>query len=313
MDSNFKNDSVIVVRRASRNNRNSHHGGAWKIAFADFAMSLLCLFLVLWIMSFSTPQQLVSIANYFHQVAVFKHPNSPYPIDLHGAPEPAAQNGGERETKVNRVQGMQPILYGPTHGGSVQILSSQLQKIMHKHNFGKNMFLQVVPEGLKIELTNSQNHVMFKKGSAQLTPYFVDLLLKLAPILASVPNKLVISGHTDSMHFLPEKGNNWHLSTERALSALRTLEFNGLPNKQVLQVVGMSDKDLADPNDPSSGTNRRVDILVLTKSASQTMMSMFSAPNLVSQQPKSFKKAEQYASENQPVTDVAVLKRKALL
>ncbi|WP_108650079.1 flagellar motor protein MotB [Dongshaea marina] len=309
----MRDKAVIIVKKSPRRSHSQHHGGAWKVAFADFAMSLLCLFLVLWIISFSTPQQLISIASYFRQVHVFDNRNSPYPVDLKGSPPPSPADGGKGERRTRHTQGQSLQLHGPSHGGSLQMLTTQLDQLRQDKKLRDNLNLELIPQGLKIQLQDSQHHNMFHRGSAELTPFFEDLLLKIAPLLESVPNKLVIAGHTDAIRFRSGRGTNWGLSSQRALTAQNTLEFYGISDNQFLQIAGMSDKEPLDPKNPVSGSNRRIEILVLTDSATQTLQSMFGKSSDTAPEPESIQEAQQFAARNQPVTSIEVLREKGFL
>ncbi|EPO2596168.1 OmpA family protein, partial [Shigella flexneri] len=135
--------------------------------------------------------------------------------------------------------------------------------------------MEIVPQGLRVLIKDDQNRNMFERGSAQIMPFFKTLLVELAPVFDSLYNKIIITGHTDAMAYKNNIYNNWNLSGDRALSARRVLEEAGMPEDKVMQVSAMADQMLLDAKNPQSAGNRRIEIMVLTKSASDTLYQYF--------------------------------------
>ncbi|EPD1882570.1 MotB family protein [Escherichia coli] len=138
-----------------------------------------------------------------------------------------------------------------------------------------NLEMEIVPQGLRVLIKDDQNRNMFERGSAQIMPFFKRLLVELAPVFDSLDNKIIITGHTDAMAYKNNIYNNWNLSGDRALSARRVLEEAGMPEDKVMQVSAMADQMLLDAKNPQSAGNRRIEIMVLTKSASDTLYQYF--------------------------------------
>lgn len=149
-------------------------------------------------------------------------------------------------------------------------LATSINTIARDAHMEANLEMEIVPQGLRVLIKDDQNRNMFERGSAQIMPFFKRLLVELAPVFDSLDNKIIITGHTDAMAY-----NNWNLSGDRALSARRVLEEAGMPEDKVMQVSAMADQMLLDAKNPQSAGNRRIEIMVLTKSASDTLYQYF--------------------------------------
>lgn len=132
-----------------------------------------------------------------------------------------------------------------------------------------------MPQGLRVLIKDDQNRSMFERGSARIMPFFKSLLIELAPIFDSLDNKIIITGHTDAISYKNNIYNNWNLSGDRALSARRVLEEAGMPEDKVMQVSAMADQMLLDTKNPDSAGNRRIEIMILTQSAADTLYQYF--------------------------------------
>ena len=145
-------------------------------------------------------------------------------------------------------------------------LATSINTIARDAHMEANLEMEIVPQGLRVLIKDDQNRNMFERGSAQIMPFFKTLLVELAPVFDSLDNKIIITGHTDAMAYKNNIYNNWNLSGDRALSARRVLEEAGMPEDKVMQVSAMADQMLG---------NRRIEIMVLTKSASDTLYQYF--------------------------------------
>lgn len=154
-------------------------------------------------------------------------------------------------------------------------LATSINTIARDAHMEANLEMEIVPQGLRVLIKDDQNRNMFERGSAQIMPFFKRLLVELAPVFDSLDNKIIITGHTDAMAYKNNIYNNWNLSGDRALSARRVLEEAGMPEDKVMQVSAMADQMLLDSKNPQSAGNRRIEIMVLTKSASDTLYQYF--------------------------------------
>jgi len=276
----MENNQPIIIKRVKRFG-GGHHGGAWKIAFADFATAMMAFFLVLWLMSSATPEQLVAIAGYFKDPVGFSDSGSPYVIDLGGSPEMSPDQTLNPEVKSTPAPDRVPVDADQQDSAAEQVeqdrLEMLLQELQTKVNenpqlakFKDQILFEITQDGLRIQITDADNRPMFDIGSAKLKPYFEDILLAMADTIKAVPNKVSISGHTDATPYVGNNGfGNWELSSGRANAARRALVAGGYPDPQVARVVGYASSALYDKQHPQNPINRRIDIVVMTKKAQQ--------------------------------------------
>ncbi|RMT76902.1 flagellar motor protein MotB [Pseudomonas viridiflava] len=274
----MENNQPIIIKRVKRFG-GGHHGGAWKIAFADFATAMMAFFLVLWLMSSATPEQLIAVAGYFKDPVGFSDSGSPYVIDLGGSPEMSPNQTLNPEVKTTPSPDTVPIESDSAESKAEEVeqerLEMLLQELQNKveenpqlQKFKDQILFEITQDGLRIQIMDADNRPMFDSGSARLKPYFEDILLAMADTIKSVPNKTSISGHTDATPFIGNGGfGNWELSANRANAARRALVAGSYPDSQVARVVGYASSALYDRENPTNPVNRRIDIVVLTKKA----------------------------------------------
>ncbi len=280
------NNQPIIVKRVKKI-AGGHHGGAWKIAFADFATAMMAFFLVMWLMTTATPEQKLAISGYFKDPVGFSEGASPYVIDLGGTPELAPDrtlNPEVRDTLSEEkpqdpsddvVESMAEQIERERLELLLQELQNKVEDNPQLNKFKDQILFEITQDGLRIQILDAENRPMFALGSAQLQPYFEDILLIMADTIKDVPNKISVSGHTDAKPFASASGEfgNWELSAGRANAARRTLVAGGYPEEQVARVVGYASSALFDRNDPLNPVNRRIDITVLTKKAQRAIES----------------------------------------
>ncbi len=228
---------IIIKRRAAHA---AHHGGAWKVAYADFVTAMMALFIVLWLMSSSDAVRR-AVAGYFS--------------DPRGR---SADTGTDRSGTADNL---------PVTKENISQLKDRLESSIHKMNDLKSISSQVemtvTPEGLRIDMLESKNGTFFESGSSQLNTNGVELLKLLAAQMGKIPNSLSIEGHTDSKPFSATSGySNWELSTDRANAARRMMQDAGLRANQVSQVRGYADQRLRLPQSPLDPSNRRISLIV---------------------------------------------------
>ncbi|WLG23720.1 flagellar motor protein MotB [Pseudomonas sp. FP1154] len=279
----MENNQPIIIKRVKRI-AGGHHGGAWKIAFADFATAMMAFFLVLWLLSTATPEQKIAIAGYFKDPVGFSESGTPYIIDLGGSPVLAPENTLNPEVEsqpqpdkakvdANDAEGMAEEVERERLELLLQELQNKVEENPQLQKFKDQILFEITPNGLRIQIMDAENRrPMFDSGSARLKPYFEDILLAMADTIKAVPNKISISGHTDAKPFIG-KGDfgNWELSANRANAARRALVAGSYPDEQVARVVGYASSALFDRKDPFNPVNRRIDIVVLTKKAQKAI------------------------------------------
>ena len=229
---------IVIVRK--KGGHGGHHGGAWKVAYADFVTAMMALFIVLWLMS-QSDQVKKAVAGYFND------------------PKGTANLLGTTMAG-NGVQVTQ-------NDDALKRLKEKLEKeIMAKkelQKLSKQIEITITPEGLRIELLETKNGTFYESGSARLSDSGQELLELLAAELKTLPNNLLIEGHTDAAQYSTNANySNWELSADRANSARRLLQQDGVRQDQVTQVRGYADQLLRVKNNPFDPSNRRISILV---------------------------------------------------
>ncbi|MFI8740910.1 OmpA family protein [Stutzerimonas sp. R75] len=268
----------IIIKRRSKKGHGDEHGGAWKVAFADFTLAMMALFMVLWIIQPQMNQTNPSFGEMESNPLVdggagIFDGTSTSPLELDGVPvRPPQADDTDRNNAKSDKDGSHN--YGSTE--ELKKLAELMREVASEVDALANLEVDVVPQGLRILIKDDQQRFMFQRGSATLNPHFQKLLGVLAGVLAKVDNKLIISGHTDATPYRQKNGyNNWNLSGDRALRARNALVDSGLGEGSVLQVTAQADVMPLHPEDPQSGANRRVEILLLTASAEALYKELF--------------------------------------
>jgi chemotaxis protein MotB len=220
-----------------------HHGGAWKVAYADFVTAMMALFIVLWLLN-STKDVKEAVAGYFQDPAgVGKKAGTG-----DGAP---GQNGAALQVSKDNMEQLKSEL------------EKAVQSLPKFENIKDQVAFNVTAEGLRIEMLETEKGLFFDSGSPHPSEAGVELLRKLAEELGKLPNRLMIEGHTDARLYGGGGGySNWELSADRANQARALMESSGVRKGQVSQVRGFADQSLRIPNEPENPANRRVSVIV---------------------------------------------------
>jgi chemotaxis protein MotB len=231
---------IIIIKK--KGGHAGHHGGAWKVAYADFVTAMMALFIVLWLMSSSSKQTQIAISGYFKD------------------PDGTAAKLGSTLTGTGENL---PLVKREDMSKLKEELEKSIQSMNDLDKLNKNIEITVTAEGLRIELLESAKETFFESGSPNLNKTGQELLTLLAVELAKVPNHLSVEGHTDAKPFAGA-GNysNWELSSDRANAARRLMQQSGLRADQVAQVRGFADQRLRSLKDPLDPSNRRISIIV---------------------------------------------------
>jgi len=256
-----------------------HHGGSWKVAFADFATAMMAFFLVLWLTATASPEQKQAVEGYFKDPVGFMEGGASSPVDLGGSA--SVINEAARDIDSNPVQIQDEVvdqLADTLEQRRMQQLFQDLQERIEQNDtlqeFKDQLLIDITDEGLRIQIVDRSNRPMFDSGRAELKYYSQDILFELANTLGSVNNKLSLTGHTDSTPFRGRPGyTNWELSSDRANTARRALVAGGVRMEQIARVVGLSDSVLFDKENPMAPVNRRISIIVLNKKAADSIES----------------------------------------
>jgi chemotaxis protein MotB len=279
----------IVIKRIKKGG-GGHHGGAWKLAYADFVTAMMAFFLLMWLLGSVSNGDLKGIAEYFH---------NPLKVSMAGGSGAGDANsilkgGGQDLTRSAGQVKRGDIEAGrksqtPTKDDlrreferrermSLAELKGNIERLIENNStlrlFKSQLLLDVTPEGLRIQIVDEKNRPMFDTSSSELKPYSKEILRQIGEALNTVPNKITISGHTDAAQFSGgERGfSNWELSANRANASRREMVAGGMDENKVLRVIGLSSTVLFDKDDPLNASNRRISIVVLNKRTEEAMM-----------------------------------------
>lgn len=264
----------IIVKRIKKGGH-GHHGGAWKIAYADFVTAMMAFFLLMWLLGSASQGTLNGIAEYF---------KTPLKVAMSGGDgagdaTSVVKGGGNDLTKkagqVNKSSKEQErkVLEKQALDNLQQKIQSSVEQSQVLKDYKNQMKLEMTPEGLKIQIVDEQNRPMFDSGSSRMLPHTRVLLQQLAQQLNQLPNRISISGHTDATPFGNGQNgySNWELSADRANTARRELVAGGLQDNKVMRVVGVAAANPLIKSNVFSPENRRITIVVLNKDAEQAI------------------------------------------
>ncbi|MBB3292200.1 flagellar motor protein MotB [Mitsuaria sp. TWR114] len=277
----------IIIKRVKKGGH-AAHGGAWKIAYADFVTAMMAFFLLMWLLGSTTEGDKKGIADYFAsplKVAMFGGSGSgdASHIIKGGGQDLTRQTGqvkaGDVESPRKTIN-LKALKEEQRRAERVRLqqLKDKVEKIIADNPriaaLGGQIRLDMTREGLRIQIVDENNRPMFDSGSAVVKPYMRELLQELGNVLSEVPNRLTLEGHTDAQPFSAgERGySNWELSADRANASRRELVAGGLPDARVLRVQGLASSKLLDTKDPKAQVNRRISIIVMNRDAEDAVL-----------------------------------------
>ena len=238
-------DKPKIIIKKAKGHHGGHHGGAWKVAYADFVTAMMALFIVLWVLGASDKKFKAGLAHYFRNPGVFDSARGIIP------------HGGEDRLGAGIIASPSP---------SLEALHTKvkegIRRLKDLSQIESQVTIQMTSEGLLIELVDKNPHAFFDLSSATIKPAMRRVLEVIVNQAKEMPNLISISGHTDSRPFHGESFySNWELSSARALNTRRVMEELGLPSERVERVIGYADRQLRFPDDPLNAANRRISIL----------------------------------------------------
>ena len=275
----------IIIKKVKKGGHGGHHGGAWKIAYADFVTAMMAFFLLMWLLGSTTKGDLQGISDYF---------KTPLKVAMSGGSGAGDANsiikgGGNDLTRVTGQvrQGSEPEKRAMMKAAKAEIERherTQLEKLKEKVEgmlagnpklaaFKSQIRLDITNEGLRIQIVDDQNRAMFDLGSSRLKDYTRDILHEIGKVLAEGEQKLSMAGHTDATPYAGgEKGySNWELSAERANASRRELLAAGVDETKIVRVVGLASSIHLNKEDPRDPANRRISIVVLNRKAEEAL------------------------------------------
>ena len=278
----------IIIKRVKKGGH-AAHGGAWKIAYADFVTAMMAFFLLMWLLGSTTEGDKKGISDYFQ---------SPLKVALQGGAGAGASNsvitgggndltqqagqsrrGDGEEKSAKKMSGEQAkVERAKKDAKDLATLAAKIAAAISNNpkmaEFSSQIKLEITPDGLQIQIVDDQRRPMFDSGSAAVKPYMRDILTEIGRALLDVDNKISLDGHTDSQAYgnAARGYSNWELSADRANASRRELIAAGMPEAKLARVVGMASSLPLEPDNPLAPSNRRISILVMTKDAEERLL-----------------------------------------
>ena len=249
-----KQQKVIIIKKVKKGH-GGHHGGSWKVAYADFVTAMMAFFLLMWLLSMVSPEKRAVMSLYFKNFSLFEHGGKSFMME--GGVKPVFKSGGqehyETQDPASSAVSEEEQLKG--------MLSSGVEDKIKSHS--NSVLVDVSETGVRIQIVDRKENPIFPPGSPALTEDAKKILALVSASMKNLPNQIVIEGHTDASHTRNEQISNWELSTLRACAARRELETHGFDPFRIAHVAGYADKVPLIKDDPADPRNRRVSIIFL--------------------------------------------------
>ncbi|NQV81194.1 MAG: flagellar motor protein MotB [Alphaproteobacteria bacterium] len=272
------NQPIIINKKIKKGGGHGHHGGAWKVAYADFVTAMMAFFLLLWLLSSTTVEQRAGIGDYFTPTTSFRPgasgaggilggqtlSDSGAKIGEGGTPSVVVEltPPSGRDAKEKDIEELAAKREQESFEEAVQALNKAITDSPELSDLQENIQVDMTPEGMRIQIVDREGGSLFRAGSAEMTARTRDLLEQIAQVVATLPNDISISGHTDSSPFSRGDYSNWELSSDRANASRRLLVTSGIDSSRIVQVVGKADQEPLIEEDPFLPENRRVSIVL---------------------------------------------------
>ena len=281
--------ATTIIKRSARRAHKGGHGGAWKVAFADFMLALMSLFMVMWIMGQVSEKDRKAIMYTLNNQSIFdSHSYSPISFSAHD-PLPAnvpevtpsvvgSAPGSSPSTSGSSAKEMQKQSASETDDDQKK-LQTALQNLLIGKQAQSNMRIERLAQGIRVVVNDDQHRMMFERGSSKVTPYFQQLLTSLVPALQQSGSHLMIIGHTDATPYQQNPFyDNWSLSVNRAQSARQVLLHAGFAGEKIVQISGVADQKPLDQQQPTNAVNRRIEFIILSPQGLAAWENTFSSP-----------------------------------
>jgi len=292
-------ENAVIIKRIKKSGHGGHHGGAWKVAYADFVTAMMAFFLLMWLINTTTPEQKRGIADYFAPqsiaqtlsgsggvlggkvmgeesaraggaTSVFRKnspsaPHSTAHTAQDSSPQGAASQGETGDTKSQSSDNAERTSsQDGEFAHAAEAIHQAIQDNPDLAELSKQVMVDQTPEGLRIQLVDQDGRPMFQRGTAEPMPYTKRLLAEIGKIIDRLPNRVSISGHTEATPFSGASGmTNWELSAARANAGRILLAAGGLVSDRVYEVAGKAGSEPLLPEDPNASANRRLSIVLL--------------------------------------------------
>jgi len=281
-------DNAVVIKRIKKGGHGGHHGGAWKVAYADFVTAMMAFFLLMWLINTTTPEQKRGIADYFAPQSIAQTVSGSGGVlggkvlGEDGAHAGGAQSVMQKQSPPAPSSATKALASGATQGGAnasstsnadsksaqdgdfahaAEAIHQAIQDNPDIANLSHQVITENTPQGLRIQLVDQDGRPMFQQGSNEPMPYTKKLLAAVGAIVATLPNRVSISGHTSGND--AAGGTSWDLSANRANQARAMLQTGGLGTDRIYEVAGKAGSEPLLPEDPNASANRRLSILLM--------------------------------------------------
>ena len=272
-------EAPVIIKKVVKGGGHGHHGGSWKIAYADFVTAMMAFFMLLWLLANTTEEQKNGIADYF----------SPSAPSLQSSGNDGVMGGQSLDSQGSKNQGSVMLsITSPQASASAdaskdnpvdemiakreedrfQMAEEKLETEIHDdpelRDFQEHIIVDLTPEGMRIQIVDSKDRAMFKPGTAELMPYAKRIIKGVAKIINDLPNRIKVSGHTDATPFHGPNGQgNWELSSLRANAARQELTSDNVSPERLYEVTGKAGTEPLFPEDPKGAANRRISIVLM--------------------------------------------------
>ncbi|MBI5057062.1 MAG: OmpA family protein [Nitrospirae bacterium] len=244
---------AVIVKKVKKSGGGGHHGGAWKVAYADFVTAMMAFFLLMWLINMTSDEKRARLTMYFKNFSIFDSGGTSW-MDRSSE---IFNEAGETKQKAMMEKYAETVT-------NLKDMEDELKKgILNQLGDAKDqVVVDTVDGGVRIQMTDKDGSLMFETGSNKLTPKAKNILQVIGNNIKSIPSKVAIEGHTDALPYSRSDYSNWELSTERASTARKELEANGLDAQRIVRVSGFADKDPLIGDNPSDPRNRRISIIL---------------------------------------------------
>jgi chemotaxis protein MotB len=249
--------SKVIIRKVNKKSHGGHHGGSWKVAYADFVTAMMAFFLLLWLLSMVAPEKRIALSEYFQSATVFKD-----------QPQQSGTSMLDKSAGVlemGRAVQKESYRLSPAQKTSPEELAKKMRTAIEQHlqAMKNQVIVDTTKEGVRIQIVDNEGSEIFRLGSDEPTQKARQIIQLVSENIQDKPNRIVIEGHTDSAPFKGAQKTNWELSTSRASAARRELENNGIDPDRIAKVIGYADQELLIKDNPRDMRNRRISIILL--------------------------------------------------
>lgn len=252
--------SKVIIRKVKKKSHGGHHGGSWKVAYADFVTAMMAFFLLLWLLAMIAPEKRMAMSEYFeHFNVLHKEQTSPSGVSVLDKQAGVLDMGKILTKESNKMK------------SGIKTSPEELAKIMRiaiddkLQSMKDQVYIDTTKEGLRIQIVDAEGSEIFRLGSDEPTEKARQIIALVSENIREKPNRIVIEGHTDSAPFKGAQKTNWELSTSRASAARRELENNGIEPGRIARVVGYADQDPLIKEDTRDLRNRRISFVILNE------------------------------------------------